>query len=178
MTSGEMTSIPGHFRSRDVIFLSRDCHLLRVTALRSSNIPKSRPTGLLQPLPVTSGSMTSLPGHFRSCEVCDVISCHVTATSHGLQSCRSSIVPKTRLIDLLQPLPGDFQSNDVTSGTYSHVRSCDVISCHITATSHKLPPSRSSNVPKSRLIGLPQPLPGDFRGNDVLSGHFRSHEVT
>jgi len=151
---------------------------LRVIALRSLNVPKTRPTGLLQPLPVTSSQMTSLPGHFRSCEVCDVISCHVTVTSRELQSCRSSNVPKTRLIDLLHPLIGDFQSNDVTSGTYGHVRSCDVISRHITATSRKLPPSRSSNVPKSRLIGLPQPLPGDFRGNDVLSDHFRSHEVT
>ena len=28
---------------------------------------------------VTSEQMTSLPGHFRSSEVTDIISCHVTA---------------------------------------------------------------------------------------------------
>jgi len=30
---------------------------------------------------LTSGQMTSLPGHFQSSEATEVISCHVTATS-------------------------------------------------------------------------------------------------
>jgi len=36
VTSGQMTSLPGHFRSHEVTwhhFLSRDCLLLRATAL-------------------------------------------------------------------------------------------------------------------------------------------------
>ena len=41
---------------------------------------------------VTPGLKTSLPGHFR---LCDVISCHVIATSYELQPNRSSNVPKT-----------------------------------------------------------------------------------
>ena len=44
---------------------------------------------------VTSGQMTSVLGHFQSREVTDVIPCHVTATSCKLQPCRSSNVPKT-----------------------------------------------------------------------------------
>ena len=37
---------------------------------------------------VTSGQMTSLPGHFLSHEVTDVISCYVTASSCVLQPSR------------------------------------------------------------------------------------------
>jgi len=140
------------------------------------------------------------------------------ATSCELQPCRSSNIPKTWLIRLPQPLPGEFRSNNVTFGhmrsfpvmwrpppaTYSpvkakrhpnsistlstatsrllpvkwchfrvtsnHVRSRDVISCHVTATSCLLQPCKSSNVPKTRPIGLLQPLPGDFRSNHVTSG--------
>ena len=67
---------------------------------------------------VTSGQMTSLPvtsGHFRSR---DIISCHVTATSCELQPCRSSNVPKTSLIGLLQPVQGGFRLNEITSGSF------------------------------------------------------------
>ena len=41
----------------------------------------------------------------------------MTAASCELQSCRSPNVPKTSLIGLLQPLPGDFRPIDVTSGS-------------------------------------------------------------
>ena len=116
----------------------------------------------------------------------DVISCDVTATSCELQPCRSSNVPKTLFIGLLQPLPGDFQSNDVSSGsllvTWGHH---EVISCHVTPTSSELQPCRSSNVPKTWFISLLQPLPGDFRSNEVPSrslpvtrGPVRSFPVT
>ena len=64
----------------------------------------------------TSGQMTSLLGHFRSRGSYVVISCHVTATCE-LQPCGSSNVPKTGLTGFLQSLPGDFRSNDVTSGS-------------------------------------------------------------
>jgi len=184
---GLLQLLPGDFRSYDVHsgslpvtwrhFLSRDYHLLRVTALRNSNVPKSRLTGLLQPLPVTSGPMTSLPGHFRSCEVRDVISFHLTATFRKLQSCRSSNIPKSRHIDLLQPLPGDFRSNDVTSNTYGHVRSSDVISCHITA-----PPASYSPVVAQKSTYRPSTatsrwLPVKWRPFRVTSGHVRSRDV-
>ena len=33
--------------------------------------------------------------------------------------------------------------------TCGHVRSCDIISCHVTATSCELQSGRSSNVPKT-----------------------------
>ena len=111
--------------------------------------------------------MTSLPGHFWSRHV---ISWHVTATSCELHPCRRSKVPKTLLMGVLQPLPGDFRSNDVTCGslpvTYGHV----VISCHVTATCCELQSCRSSNVPKTWFVGLLEPLPGDFRGNDFTFG--------
>jgi len=60
----------------------------------------------------------------------DIISCHVTTTSCEFQPCRCSNVPKTRLIRLLQPLPGDLRSHHVTSKslpvTWSHVTSFPV----------------------------------------------------
>jgi len=74
---------------------------------------------------VTTGQMTSLPGHFRSPDVTDVISCHATASFCELQPCRKWNVQYTPLFGILQPLPGDFQWNDVTSGslpvTWGHV---------------------------------------------------------
>jgi len=54
-------------------------------------------------------------------------------------------------------------------GPFGHVRSDDVISCHVTDTCD-LQPCRSWNVHKTRLTGLLQPLPGDFRSNDIPSG--------
>jgi len=100
----------------------------------------------------------------------DAISCHVTATCCELQPSRSSIVLETWLTRLLQPLPGDFRSNDVTSDHFRSREVVWVISSHVTATSCKLQPCRSSNAPKTWFIGLLQPLPGDFRSNHVTSG--------
>ena len=48
----------------------------------------------------------------------------------------------------------------VTSG---HVMSCGIISCDVTATFCELQPCRGSNLHKTRVFGLLQPLPGDFR---------------
>jgi len=53
-------------------------------------------------------------GHFRSREV---ISCHMTAFSCKLQPCRKWNAQYTAGFGLLQPLPGNFQSNDVTCGS-------------------------------------------------------------
>jgi len=113
----------------------------------------------------------------RSTNICvsgyrDVISWHVTATCCELQPCRSSNVPKTRVVGLLQPLPDDsvkWRHFRVISG---HVRSRDVISCHVTATTCELHHCRSLNAPKTRVVGLLQPPPYNFRSNDVTSGSF------
>jgi len=72
LTSGQMTSLLGHFRSPEVTwrhFLLRDCLLLRAAPCRKSNAQYTRVLSLLQPLPGTFGQITSLPGHFRSPKV-------------------------------------------------------------------------------------------------------------
>jgi len=57
----------------------------------------------------------------------DIISCHVTASCCELQPWRKLNVQYTQVFDLVQPLPGDFWSNLVTSGsltiTWGHVTS-------------------------------------------------------
>jgi len=128
MTSSEMTSLPGHFWSGELTwhhFLSRYCHLLRVTALLEIKLSQSstyRPsTATSWWLPVKWRLVRVISGHVRSR---DVIFRHVTATLFELQPCRSSNVPKTQLISLLQPLgvsfgqmtslPGHFRSGEIT----------------------------------------------------------------
>jgi len=135
---------------------------------------------------MTSGQMTSHPGPFGNVRSRDVISCHVTATSCELQPCRSSNVPKTWRINLLQSLQNGFRSNDVPPGslpvTWGHVSSFPVT---------WLPPAASyspvgaQTYPKFDIIGLLQPLTGDFRSNDVpfgslpvMWGHVTSIPVT
>ena len=44
-----------------------------------------------------------------------------------------------------------------------HFRSRDIIFSRVTATSCELQPCGSSNVHKTRVFGLQQQLPGDFR---------------
>jgi len=44
-----------------------------------------------------------------------------------------------------------------------HFQSRDIIFCRVTATSCELQPCRCSNVHKTRVFGLQQQLPGDFR---------------
>jgi len=152
----------------------------------------------------------------------DVIFCHVTASSCELQSCKKWNSQYTWVFGLLQKLPGDFRSNEVTLGSLSvtwghvtsfavtwlpppasnrlggsemhsirvflafynhflvtlgqmtsfpgHLRSCDVIFCHVTASSCELQPCRKWNVHHTEVFGLLKPLPGDFRSNDVTSG--------
>jgi len=68
VTSGQMTSLPGHFRSPEVTwrrFLSRDCLHLRATALQGVKCTVYTFSSFYSHFHVTSGQMTSLPGHFR-----------------------------------------------------------------------------------------------------------------
>jgi len=79
-------------------------------------------------------------------------------------------------------LPVKWRHFRVTSG---HLRPRDVISCHVTASTCELQLCRKWNVQYMPVFGLPQPLPGDFRSNDVTSeslpvtsGHVTSFPVT
>ena len=54
--------------------------------------------------------------------------------------------------------------------TSDHLRSRDVISCHVTASYSELQPCRKWNGQYTRVLSLIHPLPGDFRWNDVTSG--------
>jgi len=58
-----------------------------------------------------------------------------------------------------QVTSGQMTSLGITSG---HLRSRDVISCHVTASSCELQHCRKWNVLYSPVFGLLQPLPGDF----------------
>jgi len=167
--------------------------------------------------------MTSVLGHFGHLRSCDMISWHVTASCE-LQPCRNWNVQYTWVFGLLQPLPGDFRSNDVTSGSlpvpWRHVTSFPVTWLNSPA-SYSLVGSEmysvclfsafhsrfqvTSNQMTSlqdhfrsledtwrqflsrdclllrattlwevkctgyAVFGLPQPLKGDFRSNDVTS---------
>jgi len=102
--------------------------------------------------------MTSLPGHFRSPEVTDVISCHVTASSCKLQPCRKSNTQYTPVFFLLQPLQGDFRWNDFT---YESLRSPEV-----TAYARFWPSTHTSKW-----------LPVKWRHFWVTFGHLHLREV-
>jgi len=121
-------------------------------------------------------------GHIRSH---DVISCRVAASSCKLHLCRKLSVKYTRVLSLLQPLWCDFRSNDVTSGplpvTWGHVTSFPVTWLH----PPELQLCRKWNLQYTGVLGLLQPLPADFRSNDVTSGslsvtlgHVTSFSVT
>jgi len=122
--------------------------------------------------------MTSLPGHFLSSEVRDVIFCHVTASSCDIQPCRKWNVHYTPLFGLLQPLPGDFRSNDVTSAslpvTWAHVTSFPV---------RWLPPSASYSLAGREMYSIRQfsAFNSHFQMTSgqmtSLPGHFLSPEV-
>jgi len=181
-----MTSLPGDFRSHEITwrhFLSRDCLLLRATPGRKSNVQYTPVFGLLQPLPGDFRSNDVTSGLVRSR---DVISYHVIASSCKLQPCRKSNAQYTPVFGLLTPtsrwLPLKWRPLRVTSG---HLRSLDVISCHVTA-SCKLQPCRKSNKQYTPVFGLltyfqvtsgqMTSLPADFRWPEVAWHHFLSRE--
>jgi len=122
-------------------------------------------------LPVKWRDIRVTTAHLRSR---DIISCHVTASSCDLQPCRKSNTvyvsfrPSTATS---RWLPVKWRHFQVTSG---HLRSRDDLPVMW------LPPFASYNLVGSQtqhtlVFGLLQPLPGDFRSNDVTSG---SHPVS
>jgi len=129
-----------------------------------------------QVLPVKWLQFQVTSGQLRSRHV---ISCHVTAFSCELQPCRMWNVQYTGVFGLLQPLPGDFRANDVTSGslpvTYGHVTSFPVT---------WLPPPASYRLVESEMYSIRDFL-AFYSYFQVTSGqmtklpnHFRSPEVT
>jgi len=127
---------------------------------RSSNVHKTRLFGLRQPL----------PGDFRRNDVPygsllvrsrDVISCPVLPPPASCSPVGAQTYTKPEFSAFYSHflVISDEMNFRVTS---HYVRSCDVICFHVTATSCKLQPCRNSNVHKTRVFGLLQPLPGDF----------------
>jgi len=119
-----------------------------------------------------------LPGHFRSHKV---ISSHVTASLCELQPCKKSNAPKTRVFGFLQPLPGDFRSNDVTSGslpvTWGHVTSFFVTL--LTPASNSLVGSQAHQTLKfSAIYSHFQVTSGQMTSLPVTWGHVMSFSVT
>jgi len=163
VTSSEITSLRGHFRSPEVTWLPPTASY----SLVGSEMYCVREfSAFYRHFQVTSGQTMSLPGHFRSPEVTWCHFHHVTASHCELQPCRKWNVQYTRVLGLPQPLPGDLRSNDVTSGslpvTRGHVTS---FFSHVTASYCDLQHCRKWNVQYTRVFGLLQPLPGDFWSN-------------
>jgi len=131
---------------------------------------------------VTSGQITSLPGHFRS----PVVTWHHfvwhAASSCELHPCRKWNIQYTPVFGLLQTVPGDFRSNDGASVslpiTWGHVTSFPVT---------WLPPPASYTIVKGEMYSIRQFLafyshfqvtssqmtsfPGDFWSPEVTWGH-------
>jgi len=139
VTSSQMTSLPGHFQSRDIISCYVTATSCEFQPCRSWNVPK---TWLIH--------LQLLPVDFRSNDV----------TSGTLPVMWG---PVTSFPATWWPLPASFSPVGVQrtqNSTYafyshfqvtcghmtslpSHFRSRDVISCHVTATSCELQPCRS-----------------------------------
>jgi len=124
-----MTSLPvtfGHVTSFPVTWRSPPASYSPYELKRTQNSTYTPSTATSKWLPIKRRDFRVTSGRVRSR---DVISCHVTTTCEFLP-CRSSNVPKIRLIRLLRPLPGEIRRNDVTSGsvpvTWSHVTSFPV----------------------------------------------------
>jgi len=107
-------------------------------------------------LPVTWGHVTSFPGTWLP-----------PPASYSLVEVKSTVQASFRPSTTISRwLPAKWRHVWVTSG---HLRSHDV-SCLETASFCKLQPCRKWNVQYMPAFGPLQPLPGDFRSNDVTSG--------
>jgi len=127
-------------------------------------------------LPVKWRHFRVTSNHLSSC---DVIFCQVTAYSCELQPCRKWNVQYSPVFGLLQPLPGDFRSNHITSD------SLPVIWGHVTSVLVAwLPPPASNSLVGSKMYSICQfsAFYSHFQVTSVqitsLPGHFRLPEVT
>jgi len=130
-----------HMSSRDVISCHVTASSCKLQPRRKWNVQYMRALAFYSPSrwrPVKWHHFRVTSGYLMSR---DVISCQVTAFFIELQPCRKWNVQHTRVFDLLHPLQGDFIWCHlwITSGD---VRSRDVVSCHVTASSCKRLPCR------------------------------------
>jgi len=165
-----MTSLPGNFPSPE----SRYVICCRVTASSCELQPCRKWNGHYTPV---FGLLQQLSGDFRSNDITsghlksrDIISCHATASSCDLQPCRvkRTVYASFRSSNTISKwLPVKWCLFRVTS---AHLKPRDIIFCDVTASCCKLQPRRKSNAQHTPVFGLLQPLPDDFRANDVSSG--------
>jgi len=174
MTSCQMTSLPGHFRSPAVAwrhFLWRAASSCELHPCRKWNIQYTPVFGLLQTVPgdfrwnvVTSGALPVPWGHVTSFPVTWLpppASCSLVGSEmYGIPSCRPSTSTS-------RWLPVKWRHFRVTP---CHLRSRDVNSCHVTASLLRAILFWRWNVEYTPVYGFLQPLPGDLRSNDVTSG--------
>jgi len=183
VTSGQMTTLPGHFPSPEVtwrFFLSRDCLLLRATALY---VVKCTVYAGFRPSIATSRWLPVKWRHFRVTSGLlrsrVVTSCDVTASFYELQPCRNWNVQYTPVFGLLKSLPGALCSNDGTSGsltvTWGHVTSFPVTWPPSCAGYSPVGSEMYSTCQFSAFYSHFQETSGQITS---LPDHFRSPEVT
>jgi len=128
---------------------------------------------------VTSGQMTTFRATSTHLRSRDVISCHVTASCYELQPCRKSNAQHAPVFGVLQPLAGDFRSNDATSGTlpvsWGNVMSFLVKWLHPRAS---YSPVGSQTHSTRQFSAFYAHFQGSSNQMTSLPGHFRSPEVT
>jgi len=141
VTSGQMTSFPGHFRppevteSFPVMWLPPPAK----NSLVGSEMYSIREfSAFYSHFHVSFGQMSSLLGDLWSPEFTWLHLLSVTASSCEQQPCRKWNVQYTPAFGLPQPLPGDFRCNHVTSG------SLPVTWCHVTSFPFMWLPPKSS----------------------------------
>jgi len=175
-----------HLRSRDVTSCYLTASSCELPRCKKWNVQYTPVFGLYSHFQMSSGQMTSLPGHFPSPEV----------TWRHFLSHNCLLLRGTALQEVKSTVYGSFWPSTGTSRwlsvkwrhfrvTSGHLKSRDVISCNVTASSCELQACRRWNVHYTPVFGLLQPLPGDFRSNDVTSrslpltwGHMTSLSVT
>jgi len=170
---GLLQPIPGdsvkwrHFRSPKVMwchFLSRDRLLLRATGLVRSQTPSILEfLAFYSHFQVTSGSLPVTRGHSRHFLSRDCLLLRASLVEVK-RTVYASFWPSTATS---RWLPVKWRHFPVTSG---HQRWRDIICCDVTASSCELPPSKKSNAHCTWVVGLLQPLPGNFSLNDVNCG--------
>jgi len=182
---GLLQTLPGDFRQNDVTsgsLLVTWCH---VTSFPVAWLPPPASYSLVwsemysirqfsafySHFQVTSGQMMSLPGHLRSPEV---MWRHFLSRDCLLLRATSLLEVKCTVYASFRPStatsrwgPVKWRHFRVTSG---HLRSRNVIFCHVTASSCELQPCKKWDVQYTPVFCLLQLLPCDFRSNDVISG--------
>jgi len=177
VTSGQMTSLPGHFRSPDVTCLPPPASYSLVES-EMYNIRQF--SAFHRCCQVTSGQITSLPSHFRSPEV----------TSHHFLS-RDCLIPASYClvgseiysIREFSAFYSHFQvtSNQMTS-LAGHFRPPEITSRHFLSRDCFIPASYSlvgSEMYSIReLSAFYSPFQVTSGQMTALANHFRSPEIT